>query len=118
MYKYGYKYDEMLKSFSGRETMVGMQAWSYWYNAAVVKYSNAGREIKSQFELMRTYHDLLFQHFGDTQTALAHEGDQQYLRLLARKANSSLNAARRLMGKLWYISRREMAWTRNRSSWG
>ena len=83
MYKYKYEYEPMLKEFSENETEVGIEAWSYLYNSALIDYFNAGKETNDQLQLMRTYHELLDSHFADTHSALAHVGDQQYMLLNA-----------------------------------
>ncbi len=85
IYKYNYKYDSMLESFSGLETVVGIEVWSDLYNSKLINYVNSGKDTNDQLELMHTYHELLYMHFSDTQSALAHVGEQQYMRLNAPK---------------------------------
>ncbi len=104
---YKYKYDQMQKSFAGHETAVGMDAWSCLYNSAIVSYINKRKTVENQLELMRTYHDLLFLHFKDTQTALAHVGDQQYLELKEPEGEFSSQFGKAAKGKaLIYIAPR------------
>lgn len=79
LYKFKYRYDAMRESFAGHEAIVGIEAWSYLYARAITSHHNAGKGVVDQFKLMLTYHDLLYGHFSDAQSALAHVGDQQYL---------------------------------------
>lgn len=107
IYKYSLKYDSMLKDFSGNETLVGIEAWSELYDRAVVDYFNAGKDTKDQLQLMRTYHELLYSHFTDTQSALGHVGDQQYMRLNAPEGEFISQCGKAADGKaLVYIAPR------------
>lgn len=105
--EYKYEYESMLIEFSGNETEVGMEAWSSLYNSALIDYFNAGKDTNDQLQLMLTYHELLYSHFADTQSALAHVGDQQYMLLRATEGEFISQCGTAANGKaLVYIAPR------------
>lgn len=107
IYKYNYKYDSMLEDFSGLETAMGIEVWSDLYNSKLINYVNAGKDTNDQLQLMRTYHELLYMHFTDTLSALAHVGDQQYMRLNAPEGEFTSQFGKAANGKaLVYIAPR------------
>jgi hypothetical protein len=77
------------------------------YNYAISHYFNTGKDTNEQFALMRTYHELLYNHFADTQAALVHVGDQQSMRLLTSEGEFIFQCGTDAKGKaLVYIAPR------------